>query len=37
MQTVSTTNPTAVSASGEFSWLVSYDSTNAAQRDIPAS
>lgn len=36
-QTVSTTNTTAVSASGEFSWLVSYDSTNAAQRDIPAS
>ena len=35
-QTVPTTNTTAVSETGEFSWLVSYDSTNAAQRDIPA-
>ena len=36
-QTVSTSNTTAQLASGSFSWLVSYDSTNAAQRDIPAS
>jgi hypothetical protein len=36
-QTVSTANTTAVSASGSFSWKVSYDSTNAAQRDIPDS
>ena len=36
-QTVQTSNTTAVSASGSFSWSVSYDSTNAAQRDIPAS
>jgi hypothetical protein len=33
-QTVSTSNTTAVSASGSFSWKVSYDSTNAAQEDI---
>jgi hypothetical protein len=36
-QTVSTSNSTAVSASGSFSWSVSYDSTNNGQRDIPAS
>jgi hypothetical protein len=36
-QTVSTSNTTAVTASGPVSWLVSYDSTNPAQRDIPAS
>ena len=35
--TVSTANTTAVTASGSYSWLVSYDSTgNNAQRDIPA-
>lgn len=33
-QTVSTSNTIAQLASGTFSWLVSYDSTNAAQRDI---
>jgi hypothetical protein len=33
-QTVSTANTTAVSASGSFSWRVTYDSTNPAQRDI---
>jgi hypothetical protein len=36
-QTVSTSNDTAVSATGNFSWSVSYDSSNGAQRDIPAS
>jgi hypothetical protein len=36
-QTVSTSNTTARTASGDFSWKVSYDSTNAAQRDIPDS
>jgi len=36
-QQVSTSNTTAVTASGSFSWLVSYDSTNPAQRDIAAS
>ena len=36
-KTVSTSNTTAQLASGSFSWLVSYDSTNQAQRDIPAS
>lgn len=36
-QTVRTDNSTAVTASGTFSWSVSYDSTNGAQRDIPAS
>jgi hypothetical protein len=40
-QTVSTTDaatqPAAQLASGSFSWSVSYDSTNDAQRDIPAS
>ena len=35
--TVSTSNATAVSTSGNFSWKVSYASTNLAQRDIPAS
>lgn len=33
-QTVSTSNTTAVSVSGSFSWKVGYDSTNPAQRDI---
>lgn len=37
-QTVSTTNagtqPSAQLATANFSWLVSYDSTNSAQRDI---
>lgn len=32
--TVGTSNTTAVSASGSFSWKVSYDSDNAAQEDI---
>ena len=32
--TVNTSNTTAVSASGSFSWKVAYDSTNLAQRDI---
>jgi hypothetical protein len=36
-QTVSTSNTSAVTAGGSFSWSVSYDSTNPAQRDIPAS
>jgi hypothetical protein len=36
-KTVSTSNTTAVTTSGLYSWLVSYDSTNNAQRDIPAS
>ena len=36
-RTVSTSNTTAQLASGSFSWLVSYDSTNPAQEDIPAS
>ena len=36
-QTVSTGNTTAQLATGSFSWSVSYDSTNQAQRDIPAS
>lgn len=36
-QTVSTSNTIAVSASGSFSWKVSYDSTNPAQQDIGAS
>lgn len=35
-QTVSTTNTTPRTTSGSFSWKVSYDSTNPAQRDIPA-
>ena len=36
-QTVSTSNTTAQTASGSYSWQVSYDSINLAQRDIPAS
>jgi hypothetical protein len=36
-QTVSTANATPQLATGSFSWRVSYDSTNNAQRDIPAS
>lgn len=36
-QTVTTANTTAVTASGSYSWKVSYDSENQAQRDIPAS
>jgi hypothetical protein len=36
-QTVETSNTTEVTASGSFSWLVSYDSDNLAQDDIPAS
>jgi hypothetical protein len=34
--TVETANTNAVTASGDFSWKVSYDSTNPAQEDIPA-
>lgn len=33
-QTVNTSNSTAVSESGSFSWLVEYDSDNLAQEDI---
>jgi hypothetical protein len=36
-QTVSTSNTAARTASGSFSWSVSYDSTNTAQQDIAAS
>jgi hypothetical protein len=39
-QTVSTTdsvNQPAAQGAGSYSWSVSYDSTNLAQRDIPAS
>lgn len=36
-QTVTTDNTTAVSVSGDYSWQVSYTSTNLAQRDIGAS
>lgn len=36
-QTVSTSNTTAVTTSGTYSWKVAYDSTNAAQLDIAAS
>ena len=36
-QTVSTSNTTAQLVTGTFSWSVGYDSTNAAQRDIPSS
>jgi len=36
-QPVTTANTTAVTATGSYSWSVSYDSTNTAQRDIPAS
>lgn len=35
--TVSTSNDEAVDASGDFSWQVTYDSDNPAQRDIPSS
>ncbi len=35
-QTVTTTNTTHSTTSPNVSWLVSYDSTNPAQRDIPA-
>jgi hypothetical protein len=34
-QTVSSSNTTAVTASGSFSWKVNYDSDNLAQEDIP--
>jgi hypothetical protein len=37
-KTVSTSNTTVkATESGSYSWKVSYDSTNPAQRDIPAS
>ena len=37
-QTVSTSNTTVkATATNTYSWSVEYDSTNAAQRDIPAS
>lgn len=36
-RTVSSGAFPAQSTSGNYSWLVSYDSTNSAQRDIPAS
>lgn len=36
-ETVSTSNTTAILASGDFSWSVSYDSTNPAQEDVAAS
>jgi hypothetical protein len=36
-RTVSTSNSTPVTSSGSYSWSVAYDSTNSAQRDIPAS
>lgn len=35
-QTVSTTNTTVSTTAPNVSWLVDYDSTNPAQRDIPA-
>ena len=35
--TVSTTNTTAYTTSGSFSWRVSYDSTNLAHDDVAAS
>ncbi len=35
--TAAATQPAAQLASGSYSWNVSYDSTNNAQRDIPAS
>ncbi len=35
-QTVSTTNTTVSTTAANVSWLVSYDSTNPAQRSIPA-
>jgi hypothetical protein len=36
-QTVHTTNTTVSTTAANVSWLVGYDSTNPAQRDIPAS
>ncbi|HKX66844.1 MAG TPA: hemagglutinin, partial [Intrasporangium sp.] len=36
-QTVTSGNAPAQTATGSFSWRVNYDSTNASQRDIPAS
>jgi hypothetical protein len=36
-KTVTTSNTTAQTGSATYSWKVSYDSTNPAQRDIPAS
>jgi hypothetical protein len=37
-ETVSTSNTDVkATASGSYSWKVSYDSDNPAQRDIPAS
>ena len=37
-ETVSTSNTNVkATASGSYSWKVSYDSANPAQRDIPAS
>jgi len=36
-QTVTSGNAPAQTATGSFSWRVSYDSTNPGQRDIPAS
>jgi hypothetical protein len=36
-QTVTTANTTAVTATGDYSWQVNYDSTNPAQLDIAAS
>ena len=37
-ETVSTSNTTVkATASGSYSWKVSYDSDNPAQQDIPAS
>jgi len=35
-QTVSTTNTTISTTAANVSWFVNYDSTNPAQRDIPA-
>jgi hypothetical protein len=35
-KTVSTTNTTVSTTAAHVSWLVSYDSTNPAQEDIPA-
>jgi hypothetical protein len=35
-ETVSTSNSTAVTATGQYSWSVSYDSTNPAQEDLAA-
>jgi len=36
-RTVGTANTTEITASGSFSWKVSYASTNSAQRAIPDS